>query len=379
MPPVKPSSKAKPPAKPQAVLLLQGGGALGSYQAGAFEALAAHDYTPDWVIGVSIGAINASLIAGNPPERRVARLREFWYRITQSTAALQLMPNFAPESFEQKFGAAVAILRGQPGFYRPWWPYEWLTQNPCSYYDTSLLRETLLELVDFDLINDGPVRLSLGAVQVASGNMIYFDSHHKSKPITPEHVMASGALPPGFPAVDIDGEAYWDGGLVSNTPLAYFMEHQPRLNSVVFQVDLFSAQGQVPTTLDEVSERQKDIQYSSRTRMVTTEESRRHNLRREVARFVERLPPEFRNDPVAKRLHAFSCPARIDLVHLIYRPDAPQGSQKDYEFDRATCNRRWAKGHEDAETAVTAAPWRTPAPEDVGMRTFDIRTGKVTH
>jgi NTE family protein len=166
---------------------------------------------------------------------------------------------------------------------------------------------------------------------------------------------------------------------VSNTPLAYFMEHQPRLNSVVFQVDLFSAQGQVPTTLDEVSERQKDIQYSSRTRMVTTEESRRHNLRREVARFVERLPPEFRNDPVAKRLHAFSCPARIDLVHLIYRPDAPQGSQKDYEFDRATCNRRWAKGHEDAETAVTAAPWRTPAPEDVGMRTFDIRTGKVTH
>ncbi len=184
--------------------------------------------------------------------------------------------------------------------------------------------------------------------------------------------MASGALPPGFPPVIIDGEAYWDGGLVSNTPLSYFMQEQPRRDSLVFQVDLFPARGKLPTTLDEVSEREKDIRFSSRTRMVTTEERERQNLRRQIAAFVARLPEELRGDPVAKHLHAFACPAHVDVVHLIYRPAEPQGSQKDFQFDRGSCNRRWNDGRADAEAAVTRAPWRAPFAPGSGMRTFDI-------
>jgi NTE family protein len=337
-----------------AVLLLQGGGALGSYQAGAYEALAARAHSLTWVIGVSIGAINAGLIAGNPPERRVERLRAFWDRITEPVSALNWLAAPAGPTLEQRIGAAAAVMYGQPGFFRPWPPLRWAMRPPVSFYDTSFLRQTLLDLVDFDLINAGQIRLCVGAVQVSSGNMIYFDSL-KTR-IGPEHIMASGALPPGFPPVMIDGEAYWDGGLVSNTPLSYFMSEQPRRDSLVFQVDLFPASGKLPTTLDEVAERDKDIRYSSRTRMVTTEERDRQNLRRAVAAFIGKLPEELRHDPVAARLHDFACPARVDVVHLIYRPDEPQGAQKDYQFDRGSCERRWREGFADAEAAVAAAP-----------------------
>jgi NTE family protein len=352
------------------VLLLQGGGALGSYQAGAYEGLAMHGHAPSWVIGVSIGAINASLIAGNSPDRRVARLRQFWQRITEPTSALKLLGVPPDPTLEQRIGAAAAVMYGQPGFFRPWPPLQWAWQPPVSYYDTSFLRQTLLELVDFDLINDRRVRLCVGAVQIRSGNMIYFDSL-KSR-IEPEHIMASGALPPGFPHVMIDGEAYWDGGLVSNTPLSYFMAEQPRRDSLVFQVDLFPARGEMPATLDEVAERDKDIRYSSRTRMVTTEERDRQNLRRKMAAFISRLPDDLRHDPVVKHLHDFACPAHVDVVHLIYRPAEPQGSQKDYQFDRGSCDRRWREGLVDAEAAIAASPWLAPYAEGVGMRTFDI-------
>ena len=352
----------------QKILLLQGGGALGAYQAGAYEALAATNHAPDWVIGVSIGAINASIIAGNAPEHRVGRLREFWSRITAPTAALHLPP--AAGAAEQKIGAVGALLAGQPGFYRPWWPVDWLTKSPTSYYDTSALKQTLHELVDFDLLNRANVRLSLGAVHVESGNNLYFDNTRMA--IRAEHIMASGALPPGFPAVHIDGEAYWDGGLVSNTPLTYFMEHQPRRDSLVFQVDLFPSRGKLPSTLDEVGEREKDIRYSSRTRAVTSAEAKQQNFRRQAVAFLEKLPPELRDDPMAQRMHAFACPARVDLVHLIYRPKEPQGSQKDFQFGRETFERRWKAGHADARRAVAAAPWQAPYPQVVGMRTFDV-------
>jgi NTE family protein len=361
----------KPVADRPTVLLLQGGGALGSYQAGVYEALSSHGQGPNWVIGVSIGAINASLIAGNPPERRVARLRQFWELVTGPTAILTKWLAVAPHpALEQRIGATAAVMWGQPGFFRPWTPLQWAMQHPVSYYDTSLLRQTLLDLVDFDLINAGAVRFCVGAVQVSSGNMVYFDSL-KTR-ITPEHIMASGALPPGFPPVMIDGEPYWDGGLVSNTPLSYFMSEQPRRDSLVFQVDLFPASGKLPTTLDEVAEREKDIRYSSRTRMVTTEERERHNLRRNISQFIARLPEELRNDPLAARLAEFACPAHIDVVHLIYRPDEPQGSQKDYQFDRGSCDRRWHQGFADAQAAVAVSPWGKPAPQSTSMRTFDI-------
>ena len=368
----KPAPKPQPTPDPQrTVLLLQGGGALGAYQAGAFEALATHDFEPDWVIGVSIGAINASLIAGNEPQHRLDRLREFWSRITAAPANLgALKLQFLP-TIEQKLGAMNAVMFGQPGFFRPRPPLDFLAQpTPLSFYDTSDLRATLDELVDFDRINSRHTRLAVGAVQVRTGNMVYFDNTDRK--ITADHIMASGALPPGFPPIEIDGEAYWDGGLVSNTPLEYMMSTEPRRNSLVFQIDLFPARGPMPTTLDEVAERDKDIRYSSRTRAATDQEQRRQNLRRQVAAFIERLPPDLHADPVANFLHEFACPAQIDVVHLIYRPDQPQGSQKDFQFDRLTAEQRWEEGQQDAERALRAAPWREPHPPERAMRTFDI-------
>jgi NTE family protein len=366
------SDKRNEPSDREKILLLQGGGALGAYQAGAYEALAAGNLTPNWVVGVSIGAINASIIAGNAPQHRVGRLREFWHRVTSPTASLKFLP--LTNSMEMAIGAAGAVFAGQPGFFRPWWPVDWVVENPVSFYDTSGLEKTLHELIDFDLLNRAETRLSLGAVHVESGNNLYFDNT-KVK-IGPKHIMASGALPPGFPAVFIEGEAYWDGGLVSNTPLTYFMDHQPRRNSLIFQVDLFPARGKIPRTIDEVGEREKDIRYSSRTRLVTTIETRQQNLRREATSFLAKLPPELKDDPVAQRMRAWACPAHIDLIHLIYRPKAPQGSQKDYQFARAAIEQRWSAGYADAGAAVAAAPWLAPYPEAAGMRTFDIATGQ---
>jgi NTE family protein len=362
------------PSDRRSVLVLQGGGALGSYQAGVFQALAEDGVAPSWVAGVSIGAINASLIAGNPPGRRTARLQEFWHRVTSNALPSFGMPTAGVPGWDalgQRMGAASAMMFGQPGFFRPRTPMDWLSPpNPVSYYDTTDLRRTLEELVDFDLINHGPTRLSVGAVEVETGNMEYFDS--ATQKIGPEHIMASGALPPGFAAVEVDGRFFWDGGLVSNTPLQYVLAEKPRQSSVIFQVDLFPARGRLPTNLDEVAERDKDIRYSSRTRTGTQDAGERQNLRRQVREFLDKLPETMKQDPVAQELRDFACGAEIDVVHLIYRPHVPQGSQKDYQFDRATMERRWAEGHADALITLEAAPWRHPAPPDVGFRAFDL-------
>lgn len=361
----------------RSVLVLQGGGALGSYQAGVFQALEEGGVAPDWVAGVSIGAINAALIAGNPPARRLAALKEFWHRVTAAPLTLPgfHLPGF--EGVEQRLGAAGAVLFGSRGFFRPRSPLDWVGGRQVSFYDTSELRQTLCELTDFDRINGGDVRLSVGAVEVETGNMVYFDS--KTMKLGPEHVMASGALPPGFPAVIIEGRAYWDGGLVSNTPLQYVLGDEPRHSSLIFQVDLFPARGKSPENLDEVQEREKDIRYSSRTRTGTNESGAQQNLRREVRNFLDRLPPELQTDPVAQRLHDYACGAAIDVVQLIYRPVVPQGSQKDYQFDRGTMERRWAQGHDDATVSLRAAPWAEPPPPYVGFRTFDVTDPNRRH
>jgi len=368
------------PAVPgrQVVFVLQGGGALGSYQAGVFEALAEGGFMPDWVAGVSIGAINAAIIAGNQPARRVARLRAFWETVTSSTAAFPSLRLPLWETFEQRLGAAGAMMFGQPGFFRPRNPLAWFGgAGPVSYYDTSDLRRTLEDLVDFDLINARATRLSVGSVEVETGNMVYFDSAQMR--LTPEHVMASGALPPGFPPVEIDGKAYWDGGLVSNTPLQYVMEERPRMHSLIFQVDLFPARGPQPKSLDEVAEREMDIRYSSRTRTGTYDAGDKQNMRRQVRLFLDQLPAELRDNPVAQEMRDFACGAEIDVVHLIYRPSVPQGSQKDYQFDHATMQRRWAEGHENARRTLREAPWEEPIPPDVGFRTFDVTNPRKHH
>ncbi len=364
-----------PPGDPRVVLVLQGGGALGSYQAGVFEALAEGGHAPHWVAGVSIGAINACLIAGNAPEHRVERLHAFWDRVTANTQFWPQLPLPGWESAEQHVGAAAALLFGQPGLFRPRGPMDWLPSlwsgatTPVSYYQSTDLRTTLEELVDFDRINEGPTRLSVGAVNVETGNLAYFDSAQMR--IGPEHVMASGALPPGLASVEIDGQHYWDGGLVSNTPLQYVLAEQKRLHSLVFQVDLFSARGKLPTNLDEVGERDKDIRYSSRTRAGTNDAGELQNRRRLVRVFLDRLPEHLHDDPVARQLREFACAALVDVVHLIYRPEVPQGALKDFQFDRGTMLRRWAQGVADARVSLAASPWTAPVGEDVGFRTFD--------
>jgi len=350
-------------------LVLQGGGALGSYQAGVYEALDHAGIMPDWVAGISIGAINAAIIAGNAPERRVERLVQFWDEITASTA---LWPKSAGQTpLERSAGALGALFFGQPGFFTPRPAFSWLTpQPPNSFYDTKALRETLERLVDFDRINARETRLSVGAVNVRTGQFRNFDNH--STKIHADHIMASGALPPGFPAVEIEGDPYWDGGLISNTPLLQVLEQEPRRSSVVFQVDLFQSYGQHPTTLDEVLEREKDIRYASRTRTATRMAEANHNIRAHAQALWDKLPPELRMLPEAQFLDDMRCVTQMDIVLLIYRPFQPQGSTKDFEFSRGTMQARWDRGREDAQITLKAAPWNRPFPPGRGTRVSDV-------
>jgi len=352
-------------------LVLQGGGALGSYQAGVYEALASSDYAPDWVAGISIGAINAAIIAGNAPKDRLDRLRSFWEEITAPT---RLWPQStgALATWQRWTIAAMAIAFGQPGFFNPQ-PQTWVPSDErVSFYSTSALRGTLERLVDFDRINaGGEVRLSVGAVDVETGDFTYFDSREMA--ISASHVMASGALPPGFPPIEIEGKLYWDGGLFSNTPLQYMVDYYPRRSRVIFQVDLFPAHARHrPINLDEVYEREKDIRYSSRTRLATNTLRDRHDIRHAINELHNLLPPEIARTEQAKRLYEHGCVTTLDIVQLIYRPDDPQGSLKDFEFSRPTMDLRWQQGLADARTTLQASPWLAPMPSELGVRVFDV-------
>ncbi len=358
-----------PPARgseKRIALVLQGGGALGSYQAGVYEALAEAGYLPDWVAGISIGAVNAALIAGNAPEARVPALRAFWEEVSAPTALWPDLPLPGWGAALRQGAALSAMAFGQPGFFRPAAP----GLRNTSYYDTSCLRATLERLCDFERINAGVTRLSVGAVNVRTGNFAYFDTAHQL--VGPEHIMASGALPPGFPPIEIDGEQYWDGGLVSNTPLQYVLDDRPRRETLAFQVDLFSARGRPPNDLGEVEERRKDIQYSSRTRMGIESFRHAHAMHQQIAELLERLPETLRDDPAVRYLRRQACRAEMDVVNLIYRPAVPQGANKDFEFSRATMQGRWEQGREDARVSAAAAPWQAPWDGCEGIRSFDV-------
>ena len=275
-------------------------------------------------------------------------------------------------AWQQRLAAQSALMFGQPGFFAPRGSLDWLQNSrPASYYNTDDLRQTLEDLVDFDRINDPKeMRLSVGAVNVRTGKFAYFDSEEIT--IRPEHVMASGALPPGFPAIEIAGEHYWDGGLVSNTPLQYVLDHYPRRSRLTFQVDLFQANGQYPTNLEEVSERAADIRYSSRTRVNTDAFRQKHEVRHAINELFKLLPEDIRKTEQAKRLYSFGCVTEMDIVQLIYRPFAPQGTAKAYEFSRSTMNARWTQGKSDAMATLRAAPWLAPKPPEEGVRVFDV-------
>lgn len=343
-------------------LLLQGGGALGAYQAGVYEALAETALHPDWVLGISIGAINAAIIAGNAPEKRVEKLRGFWEEIC--SPAMGFNAEFvclfergeAARACANQLNAAMAACAGVPGFFKPRMPNPWFHRpgaiEATSYFDTRPLKATLERFVDFDRVNADKkdARLSLGAVNVRSGNLVYFDN--MTHIIGPEHVMASGALPPGLPAIEIDGEYYWDGGLVSNTPFQWLVTNtrvtEERLpDALVFQVDLWSARGGFPRSMAEVATRQKEIQYSSRTRAFTDFVRKLHKVEHCVAALLEQLPEAFKQSEEAKFLASIAKRHAYNLVHLIYRPRGYEGDSKDYEFSRTSMAEHWRSGYGD--------------------------------
>ena len=362
-------------------LLLQGGGALGSYQAGVYEALAEADLHPDWVAGISIGAINSALIAGNPPEQRVDKLRAFWREITANplldwaVAAESLMPrgDLARSLFNQ-LSASSALVNGAASFFQLRQPAAWLHPNGAleatSFYETKLLKSTLERLVDFDRINSGVMRFSVGAVNVRSGNFVYFDT--ETHTIRPEHVMASGSLPPGFPAVEIEGEFYWDGGLISNTPLQWVVDYGPRQDTLAFQVDLWSARGEVPGNLADVAMRQKEIQYSSRTRTHTDKFKQVQGIRAALARLLERLPAELRASEDAALLGKVADHKVYNIIQLIYRSQHYEGHSKDNEFSRLSMEEHWRAGYHDAVRTLRHPEVLERPDNRQGFLTFDL-------
>jgi NTE family protein len=378
-------ASASAPTRAERVLVLQGGGALGSYQAGAYQALSHHDFEPEWVAGISIGAINAAIIAGNDPARRVARLKEFW---EQSSAPVPWNPILKSERGRTVFNEASAALIatfGVPGFFTPrippapLWPQG--TPQSLSYYDTAPLRKTLERLVDFDRINDLKTRLSVGAVGVTSGNFCYFDNvefKKLGKKIGPEHIMASGALPPGFPSVEIEGEHYWDGGIASNTPLDYVLDEEPRRNLLIFQVDLFSARGLLPTSLLEAAEREKDIRFSSRTRMNTDKNQQLHNARKAVRDLIGKLPDDLKNDPTVAYLREAAKENTVTVVHLIYRSKNYESSSKDYDFSHVGMVEHWGAGVRDVHLSLRHEDWLQRPQSGETMVTYDL-TGDATN
>lgn len=341
---------------------------------------------PDWLAGISIGAINAAIIAGSPPDERVERLRGFWESICRPTGfsalpwgdtmarMFQGVPfGYGSPAMNAQLAAFQALTVGQPGFFRPRYPPPyWLRGGPAatSFYDTEPLKTTLGQYVDFDLLNRGDVRVSLGAVNVRTGNFSYFDNTRVQ--LRPEHIMASGALPPGFPAVEIDGEHYWDGGVVSNTPLAHILSAHPMPDTLAFQVDLWPARGPLPTSLEEVAERQKDIQYSSRTRAVTDMYRRVLRLRRSLQRLLERLPEHERNSAALADIREQACTPAVNVINLIYEAKHYERQSKDYEFGSEAMRDHWQSGLADIRRTLADPAVLEPPSADESFITHDV-------
>jgi NTE family protein len=363
-------------------LVLQGGGALGAYQAGVYEGLHEAGIRPNWVAGISIGALNAAVIAGSPEDERVQRLRAFWEAIcaepVQWPGADALMASlpfaFDLRSAHNATAAMRALVQGQGAFFKPRFPPPFLSlfngDAATSFYDTAPLRRTLERLVDFDLLNSGKVRVSVGAVNVRNANLVYFDTAERR--LRPEHFLASGALPPGFPSIEIDGEYYWDGGMVSNTPLSRVLSNETPRDTLTFQVDLWSAKGRLPYDLMDVSSRQKDIQYSSRTRAITTQMLELQKMRQASQRVLAKLPKGAKADAEVKAVADLAAHRVYNIVHLIYQSKAFEGQSKDYEFGLRAMREHWQSGLDDIRrTLADPSRLERPAPE-VGIVTHDV-------
>jgi NTE family protein len=367
------------PANAERVLVLQGGGALGSYQAGAYQALCHFDFEPNWIAGISIGAINAAIIAGNEPAQRVSKLKEFWEKVSSPVPWVPVAKGDRQRALFNETSAALVATFGAPGFFAPRVPPAplWPKGSPesQSYYDTSPLRRTLEKLVDFDRINDLKCRLSVGAVGVTSGNFRYFDNvelNRVGKQLGPEHIMASGALPPGFPSIVIDGEHYWDGGIASNTPLDYVLDTETSNDLLVFQVDLFSARGPLPKSLLDAAEREKDIRFSSRTRMTTDKNRQLHNTRKAVRDLIDKLPDHLKDDPSAVFLRQATRENTVTVVHLIYKSKQYETNSKDYDFSHVAMVEHWESGVRDVHLSMRHREWLERPQSGETMVTYDL-------
>ena len=358
-------------------LLLQGGGALGAYQVGVYEALAEANLHPDWVAGISIGAINSAIIAGNSPAMRVEQLRGFWELVTErpwnSLSYFEPRGDFA-RSLVNQFSAGLAAALGVPAFFSPRSVSPWLepagTPEATSYYDTSALKSTLEQFVDFDRINSHEMRFSVGAVNIATGNFVYFDN--TTHAIGPEHVMASAALPPGFPAIEIGGNYYWDGGLVSNTPLQWVLESEPRTDTLAFQVDLWSARGSFPRSMAEVLSREKEIRYSSRTRANSDRFRQYQKVRNALSELLGKLPDGLKETPEFKILRPIAERKVYNLVQLIYRSKPYEGGSGDYEFSRSSMEEHASAGYHDTVRTLRHKHVLERPTNAEGVFTFDL-------
>lgn len=374
-PPERPQHSAwKPEGCDRIALVLQGGGALGAYQGGVYQALHEAGLEPDWVTGVSIGAINSAIIAGNPPERRLERLREFWETVTARHFFPWQLDGDTLRRARNGLSSLSTMALGQPGFFTPNMPNPWLSprgaKTATSFYDNAPLRDTLLRLVDFDLINTSAVRFAVGAVNVGTGNFIYFDNADRE--IVPEHIMASGALPPALPMVRIGGDSYWDGGIVSNTPLSALLTGIGRDNVMVFQVDLFSSRGAIPRDMYDVLARHKEIMYSSRTRLTTDNWKELHQQKATMRRLLglipdDRLSPEDR----ALKQELEHLP-EISILHLIYHHQPYESDATDYEFSAVTMREHWDAGYRDTNRTLQRREWLTMPGSEYGIAVHDI-------
>lgn len=383
------AAKAGLPPYETVALVLQGGGALGAYQAGIYQGLSEAGIVPNCLSGISIGAINVALIAGNAPENRVARLTEFWETICQPHWGVAINPFIEQSLFSlndiarqamNAISAASAVISGQKGFFRPRLPpapqFGPGTADTASYYDTSELKSTLERLCDFDRINSKELRVSVGAVNIRTGNLTYFDNQKIA--LRAEHFMASGALPPAFPAIEIDGDHYWDGGLVSNTPLSHVLESRPLKDTLAFQVDLWSARGQLPGNISEVSDRIKEIQYSSRTRLITDQLRWTQHMRHVLLHMLQDIPEEIRTtDPYCKIAQDLAANKRYNVIHLIYRDKPYENHYKDFQFGLATMREHWNSGLGDIQKTLEN-PGYLAMPENIsGFVTHDVHRDEI--
>jgi NTE family protein len=345
----------------QVVLVLQGGGALGAYQLGVIQALLKSGIEPNWVIGTSIGAINAALLAGNPPETRLQRLEEFWQRVEQQPAA--------PSGFDwlglSRMAANLStVTRGIPSFFTPnaaaWRGVDaQVGVEAASYYSTSPLLESLNELVDWDYLCECHMRLTVGAVNACSGAMRYFDTSKEA--LGAAHVMASGALPPAFPAVRIDGEPYWDGGIYSNTPIEAVLDDNPRRSSVIFAVNVWHQSGPEPESITQVMGRQKDIQYASRADSHILRQKQIHRLRHVIRELHKQIPEAKHAAPHVKELAAWGCGTTVHVAHLHAPRLDGEDHTKDIDFSSAGIHARREAGHADTLRMIERAPWSAAA------------------